>query len=54
MFDTNLEYYKHCFARFNLNKLGGKMAPHKPLLLLAIQVIIQRFESIVIIQDRDF
>lgn len=32
----DLAYYKSCFDHLSVNKKGGQLAPHKPLLLLSI------------------
>lgn len=32
----DLAYYQHCFENLSVNKKSGQLAPHKPLLLLAV------------------
>lgn len=32
----DLAYYQRCFENLSVNKKGGQLAPHKPLLLLAV------------------
>ena len=34
--NNDLAYYMQCFDHLSVNKKGGQLAPHKPLLLLAI------------------
>lgn len=34
--DKDLTYYENCFSHLSVNKKGGHLAPHKPLLLLAV------------------
>lgn len=34
--DKDLTYYIACFENLSVNKKGGQLAPHKPLLLLAV------------------
>lgn len=36
MSNKDLRYYEKQFAHLNVNKIGGQVAPHKPILLLAI------------------
>jgi len=36
MAKKDLAYYKQLFTHLNVNKMGGQVAPHKPILLLAI------------------
>ena len=37
----DLAYYCGCFERLSVNKKGGQLAPHKPLLLLAIMDLVE-------------
>lgn len=37
----NLLYYEHCFSSLSVNKKDGQLAPHKPLLLLAIMDLVE-------------
>lgn len=37
----DLAYYEQLFAHLNVNKMGGQMAPHKPVLLLAIMDLVE-------------
>ena len=41
MTSKDLAYYKKLFAHLNVNKMGGQVAPHKPLLLLAIMDLVE-------------
>ena len=34
--NKDLAYYQHCFENLSVNKKSGQLAPHKPLLLLAV------------------
>ena len=36
MGNKDLAYYERCFESLSVNKKGGQLAPHKPLLLLAV------------------
>ena len=36
MTNHDLAYYMQCFDHLSVNKKGGQLAPHKPLLLLAV------------------
>ena len=36
MGNKDLAYYERCFGNLSVNKKGGHLAPHKPLLLLAV------------------
>ena len=37
----DLSYYEQLFAHLNVNRMGGQVAPHKPLLLLAIMDLVE-------------
>ena len=41
MKSKDLAYYKKLFALLNVNKMGGQVAPHKPILLLAIMDLVE-------------
>ena len=41
MTSKDLAYYKKLFAHLNVNKMGGQVAPHKPILLLAIMDLVE-------------
>lgn len=36
MANKSLSHYERCLAQLSVNKEGGQLAPHKPLLLLAV------------------
>ena len=42
MIVKDFSYYSHHFAHLNVNKKGGQIAPHKPLLLLAIMDLVEQ------------
>lgn len=37
----DIAYYEQLFAQLNVNKMGGQVAPHKPILLLAIMDLVE-------------
>ena len=41
MSNKDLAYYEQCFGHLNVNKMGGQVAPHKPILLLAIMDLVE-------------
>ena len=41
MSNKDLAYYEQLFAHMNVNKTGGQVAPHKPILLLAIMDLVE-------------
>ena len=41
MANKNLAYYEQLFAHLNVNKMGRQIAPHKPILLLAIMDLVE-------------
>lgn len=41
MSNKDLRYYEKQFAYLNVNKIGGQVAPHKPILLLAIMDLVE-------------
>ena len=41
MANKDLAYYETCFGHLNVNKMGGQVAPHKPILLLAIMDLVE-------------
>lgn len=42
--DAKLDYYKDLFCRLNVNRSGGRVAPHKAILLLTVMDMIEREE----------
>ena len=41
MSNKDLRYYEKQFTHLNVNKIGGQVAPHKPILLLAIMDLVE-------------
>lgn len=41
MANRDLTYYEHLFAHLNVNRMSGQVAPHKPILLLAILDLVE-------------
>ena len=41
MTSKDLAYYENLFAHLNVNRMGGHVAPHKPILLLAIMDLVE-------------
>ena len=41
MENKDLAYYEQLFAHLNVNKMSGQVAPHKPILLLAIMDLVE-------------
>ena len=41
MANKDLAYYEQCFGYLNVNKIAGQIAPHKPILLLAIMDLVE-------------
>lgn len=41
MTSKDLAYYEKCFGHLNVNRMGGQVAPHKPILLLAIMDLVE-------------
>ena len=39
--NKDLAYYEQCFGQLSVNKKGGQLAPHKPLLLLAVMDLVE-------------
>ncbi len=41
MANKDSAYYEQCFGHLNVNRMGGQVAPHKPVLLLAIMDLVE-------------
>ena len=41
MLNKDILYYEQCFGHLNVNRMGGQVAPHKPILLLAIMDLVE-------------